>query len=197
MRPFTKSAHSVRATRSLPLLAALLTGPLLIAPALAQAPAAAPAAVPAAKVVKADIINNEGKTIGSATATGTERATIVRLALSAGALPPGWHGIHFHQVANCTDTAKFLDSKGHVNHHDKAHGLLNPNGPDQGDLPNIYANADGSVNAEVSSTTGLTDKDGLGQPGGFALVIHASPDDFITQPIGGAGARIACAAFKP
>ncbi|MBN8918382.1 MAG: superoxide dismutase family protein [Rhizobiales bacterium] len=196
MRPFTTSTHSIRATRSLPLLAALLTGPLFIAPALAQAPAAAPAA-PAAKVVKADIINNEGKTIGSATATGTERVTIVRVALSAGALPPGWHGIHFHQVANCSDTAKFMDSKGHVNHHDKAHGLLNPNGPDQGDLPNIYANADGSVNAEVSSTTGLTDKDGLGQPGGFALVIHASPDDFITQPIGGAGARIACAAFKP
>lgn len=195
MRPFTSARRPVWTRRSAPLLAAPFIAALLAAPAFAQSPAAAPAA-PAAKVVKADIINNEGKTIGSATATGTDRATIVRVALSAGALSPGWHGIHFHQVANCSDVAKFMDSKGHVNHHDKAHGLLNPNGPDQGDLPNIYANADGSVNAEVSSTTGLTDKDGLGQPGGFALVIHASPDDFITQPIGGAGARVACAAFK-
>lgn len=195
MRPFAIPARrSARKTRPLPLLAAaLLTGSLLAAPAFAQAPAPAPAA----KVVKADIINNEGKTIGTATATGTDRATIVRLALLPGALPPGWHGTHFHQVGNCSDTAKFMDSKGHVNHHDKAHGLLNPNGPDQGDLPNIYAIADGSVTAEVSSTTGLTSKDGLAGPDGFALVIHANPDDFVTQPIGGAGARIACAAFKP
>jgi len=27
---------------------------------------------------------------------------------------------------------------------------------------------------------------------GSALVIHANPDDYKTQPIGGAGARIVC-----
>lgn len=166
---------------------------LISAPgALAQAPA--PGTAP--KVVKADLIGNSGKPIGSATATGTDRVTIVRIVLQPGALTPGWHGIHFHTVPDCSDTEKFLLSKGHVNHHDKAHGLLNPNGPDQGDLPNIFAVADGSVSAEVSSPTGLTGKDGLFDADGFALVIHASPDDFVTQPIGGAGARVACGAFK-
>ena len=33
-------------------------------------------------------------------------------------------------------------------------------------------------------------------PGGRALVIHASPDDHVTQPIGGAGARIACGVIR-
>ena len=36
----------------------------------------------------------------------------------------------------------------------------------------------------------LVDKDGS------ALVIHANPDDYKTQPIGGAGARIACGAIS-
>jgi len=31
---------------------------------------------------------------------------------------------------------------------------------------------------------------------GSALWIHASPDDHTSQPIGGAGARVACAAIK-
>ena len=31
---------------------------------------------------------------------------------------------------------------------------------------------------------------------GSALVIHASPDDHVSQPIGGAGARIACAPIQ-
>jgi Cu-Zn family superoxide dismutase len=30
---------------------------------------------------------------------------------------------------------------------------------------------------------------------GSALLIHAAPDDHTSQPIGGAGARIACAAL--
>ncbi len=30
---------------------------------------------------------------------------------------------------------------------------------------------------------------------GFAVVVHAEPDDHHSQPIGGAGARIACAAI--
>jgi Cu-Zn family superoxide dismutase len=32
---------------------------------------------------------------------------------------------------------------------------------------------------------------------GSALMIHAGPDDQVTQPIGGAGARVACAALTP
>jgi len=31
---------------------------------------------------------------------------------------------------------------------------------------------------------------------GSALLIHAAADDYLSQPIGGAGARVACAAIK-
>ena len=76
--------------------------------------------------------------------------------IEASGLTPGWHGIHFHAVGDCSDTAKFEKSKAHVNHDQSKHGLLNPEGPDEGDLPNVFANADGSVNAEVSSGASLS-----------------------------------------
>jgi len=168
----------------------LLAGVMALTVSAALAQSAAPT------VVKGELIGNSGKPIGTATATGTDRVTIVRLELAPGALAPGWHGIHFHAVADCSDTEKFLASKAHVNHGGKAHGLLNPNGPDEGDLPNIHAAADGAVMAEVTSPTGLTGANGLLDADGFALVIHAAPDDHTSQPIGGAGARVACAVFK-
>ncbi len=121
---------------------------------------------------------------------------MIRVTIQTGGLPPGWHGIHFHAVGSCADTDKFQESKAHVNHDNAKHGLLNPEGPDEGDLPNVYANADGSVNAEVSSDTPLTGEGGLKDNDGSALIIHANEDDHTTQPIGNAGARIACAVIK-
>lgn len=168
----------------------------LAGPSAGFAQSTAPAPAPAPTVAKAEVIGNAGKPIGAVTATGTERVTIVRLVLEPGALQPGWHGIHFHAVADCSDPEKFTASKAHVNHGGKAHGLLNPNGPDEGDLANVFAAADGSVHAEVTSPTGLVGPKGLLDADGFALVIHASPDDHMSQPIGGAGARVGCAAFK-
>ena len=143
------------------------------------------------------IMGSKGDNIGKITIRGGENATVVRITINAGGLTPGWHGIHFHQVGDCSDPGKYELSKGHVNHDQAKHGLLNPEGPDQGDLPNIYANADGSVNAEVGSeSVALTGEEGLQDKDGSALVIHANEDDHTSQPIGGAGPRVACAVIK-
>ncbi len=76
------------------------------------------------------------------------------------------------------------------------HGLLNPAANDAGDLPNIFVAADGTANVEIFSTFvalgGVDGRQDLADKDGSALVIHANPDDHATQPIGGAGARIAC-----
>ena len=73
--------------------------------------------------------------------------------------------------------------------------------------PNIYAGADGRATAEIfNSTIGLFPSEAaaaesgphpLIDEDGFAMIIHVNPDDHITQPIGGAGSRVACAAIKP
>lgn len=179
----------------MPLMKCLLAATVLAVGVSATA-VAQPASAP--KSITADIIGNDGKVIGTATATGAEEVTVIRVVLQPGALTPGWHGIHLHSVGDCSDTAKFQASKGHVNHASGgAHGLLNPQGPDEGDLPNIYAIADGSVSAELAREWALFGKNGYLDADGFALVIHAKPDDHVSQPIGGAGDRVACAAFKP
>jgi superoxide dismutase, Cu-Zn family len=170
---------------------------ILIA-ALAAAGLAAPAlAQQGVQTFEGAIMGAKGDNIGKITIRGGENATLVRITINAGGLAPGWHGIHFHEIGDCSDAGKYELSKGHVNHDDAKHGLLNPDGPDQGDLPNIYANADGSVNAEVGSESVLLSGDeGLRDKDGSALVIHANEDDHTSQPIGNAGARVACAVIK-
>jgi Cu-Zn family superoxide dismutase len=80
------------------------------------------------------------------------------------------------------------------------HGMLNAGFNDAGDLPNLYVNADGSATVELYSTLVTLDPSGsrpaLLRADGSALVIHAKPDDYKSQPIGGAGERIACAPIQ-
>ncbi|MDP4024415.1 superoxide dismutase family protein [Methylobacterium sp. NEAU 140] len=187
-------------TRTLPLLA--LLGTLAAAGAQAQdakdagKDAAKDPAKPAApETYQSPIKNAKGEPIGTMTIRDGANTLVLRLAIQPGGLPPGWHGIHFHAVGDCSDP-KLMNSKAHVNHDQSKHGLLNPEGPDEGDLPNVYAAADGSVNAEVSSETPLTGEGGLKDADGSALIIHANEDDHSSQPIGGAGDRIACAVIK-
>lgn len=164
---------------------------------MAVALAAALSSAQAQEVAEAPVIDNKGATIGSIQLRGSPAGVVVRVALKAGALPPGWHGAHMHAVGDCSDTEKFLNSKAHVNHDAKKHGLLNAEGPDNGDLPNLYAAPDGSVNAELFTPfVRLTGANGLKDADGSAFVIHAAEDDHAAQPIGNAGARLACAVVK-
>jgi Cu-Zn family superoxide dismutase len=138
--------------------------------------------------------NGAGASVGSATIT--DGPTGVLLRVEAKGLTPGWHGMHFHEKGDCSK-ADFTSAGAHI--HTKptiVHGLLNPDGDDSGDLPNLYVAADGTGTAEVFSTyvslDGFGGRPGLEDTDGSALIIHANPDDYQTQPIGGAGARVAC-----
>lgn len=109
-----------------------------------------------------------------------------------------WHAVHLHETADCSGRG-FTASGGHINPDGRAHGLLNPMGPGAADLPNIWADAAGNIHAELyTGTVTLTGAEGrvpLLDDDGSAIVIHAGPDDHSSQPIGGAGTRIACGAI--
>ncbi len=140
-----------------------------------------------------------GADVGTARLSEGPTGVLVRLDLKG--LKPGWHAIHFHAKGDCSDAA-FNAAGGHINHAQtpKPHGLLNARGPDFGDLPNVFAGADGTAKAEAFSAlvsfTGQGGRPALRDADGSALVIHASPDDYTAQPIGGAGARVACAVIR-
>lgn len=150
----------------------------------------------AAETMEAPLLGNDGSEIGKVMLRGGSGPTVLRITVVAGKVTPGWHGVHLHSVGDCSDHDKFQASKGHVNHGGRKHGLLNAEGPDEGDLPNVFAAADGSVNAEVSTPTPLSGANGLRDADGSAFVMHANEDDHNAQPIGGAGARVACAVVK-
>jgi Cu-Zn family superoxide dismutase len=146
----------------------------------------------------AAIKNASGHTLGNVTVTEAPHGVLLRIQVKG--LTPGWHGVHFHEKADCSD-AKFKNSGGHI--HSKTpviHGLLKPEANDSGDLPNIYATADGAATVELYSTlvslNGGGDRPALLDSDGSALVIHAQPDDYKSQPIGGAGDRVACAEIR-
>ncbi len=129
---------------------------------------------------------------GTVTVTAAPKGVLVHV--EAAGLTPGWHGMHFHEKGDCSDAA-FKLSGGHVHGAGApVHGLLNPAANDMGDLPNLYAAADGTAKAELFSS--LVMLAALRDADGSALVIHAAPDDYRTQPIGASGARIACAVLK-
>lgn len=156
------------------------------------------------------IVGADGRPIGQATFRDGPNGVLIQLEFSQGGMPPGWHGLHLHQHGDCSDfAAGFQASGGHVGmDHRVQHGLLNQQGPEAGDLPNIFAPQGGVFAAEVfaplvtlgpriAGNANRPERISLLDEDGSALIIHAGPDDQISQPIGGAGARIACAAITP
>jgi Cu-Zn family superoxide dismutase len=149
----------------------------------------------AQEVAEGKFVNTEGKDVVTVHVEHMASATIFLLKLHD--LPPGVHGIHIHSVGKCTPPP--FDSAGpHWNPSKAQHGMKNPKGPHAGDLPNITIPADGKLETQVV-ITGMQEwntKEGLMDGDGSALVIHAGPDDYMTDPAGNSGARIACAAIN-
>lgn len=139
-----------------------------------------------------DLKGPDGSARGTITVTAAPRGALLKI--EARGLTPGWHGAHFHEKGACSDP-KFTSAGSHVHAANPVvHGLLNPAANDMGDLPNIYAAADGTATAEIYST--LVTLNGLLDADGSAVVIHAKADDHTSQPIGGAGDRVACAVIR-
>jgi Cu-Zn family superoxide dismutase len=155
--------------------------------------------VPAlAQEVTSDILNNKGESIGTINATKAADGVLLNVDLKS--LPPGPHGFHVHAVGDCSDHDHFKKAAGHVKDEEgDEHGLLNPKGPEAGDLPNLIVHQDGTVKAEIYAPDleiGGNDPENLLDKDGSSFMIHANADDHKTQPIGGAGDRIACGVIK-
>lgn len=139
---------------------------------------------------QADLRTPSGEEVGKAVAEEVDGT--IRVMVEARGLPQGPHGTHVHAVGKC-EAPDFASAGGHWNPTTHQHGKENPAGPHAGDMPNLQIGADGTDRTIFTlpggTYAGLLDQDGA------ALVIHAGPDDYKTDPSGNSGGRIACGVF--
>jgi Cu-Zn family superoxide dismutase len=144
---------------------------------------------------KALMKNAEGKDVGRVDLVAVDDGVLLKLALKG--LPPGGHAFHVHAVGKCEPP--FTSAGGHFNPQNKKHGMMAADGHHAGDMPNLDVPSSGELKIEVVNTAVSLDKgaaNSLFKPEGTALVIHAVPDDYKSDPAGNAGARIACGVIE-
>ena len=153
-----------------------------------------PSTTPPGGTATAAVKDASGKDLGTVTLSDSSGRIIASGQLSG--LPRGEHAIHFHTVGKCVPP-KFEAAGDHWNPTGRDHGTQNPNGPHLGDLPNLSVGQNSSGRVEVASPGGtLRGANPLLDSDGAAVVVHAKPDDYKSQPSGNSGDRIACGAVE-
>ena len=138
--------------------------------------------------------NAEGDDVTTLTLSDAGNGILVTGTLTE--VPAGPHAIHFHAVGKCEPP--FESAGGHFNPTGKQHGILNEAGHHGGDMPNIVMPEEGEGTIQLFAegvTLAAGGPGSLRDEDGTAIVIHAVPDDYKTDPAGASGARIACGVF--
>ena len=152
-------------------------------------------AAASAQTGKATLKNADGKEVGSAEISPLPAGVLIRLTLKG--VPAGEHAFHVHAVGKCEPP--FTTAGGHFNPDNKKHGIMAAEGHHAGDMPNLHIPAGGELIVEVLNAAITLEK---GKPNsvfdadGSALIVHASKDDYNTDPTGEAGGRIACGVIE-
>jgi Cu-Zn family superoxide dismutase len=120
----------------------------------------------------------------------TQRGDKVVVTAQVTGLTPGGHGFHIHEKGDCS-SGDGMSAGGHFNPTNKQHGDPASANHHGGDMPMLQADASGNANLETT-----LDVIGIGSGAadivGKAVIVHKDPDDFMTQPTGNSGARVAC-----
>ena len=150
----------------------------------------------------AELLDAEGNRVGTVEFTTVEDGVQIQTLIEGfdAAVTDevrGEHGFHIHETGECT-APDFSSAGGHFNPTAAQHGLLQPDGPHAGDLPNIWIEADGSADHTVTTNL-ITLEEGdrsLFDSDGSAILIHSGPDDYLTDPAGDSGDRLACGVIR-
>lgn len=117
----------------------------------------------------------------------------IRVSIEAAGMAPGTYAAHVHTTGRC-DPPDFSSAGPHWNPTGQQHGKDNPQGMHKGDLPNLLIGSDrrGSLEYTIPAASVTGGASPLLDADGAAVVIHAKPDDYRSDPAGNAGARVAC-----
>jgi Cu-Zn family superoxide dismutase len=104
--------------------------------------------------------------------------------------PNSKHGIHIHEFGDCT-APDATSAGGHYNPQSHQHGAPDAEMRHVGDLGNLVTDKKGNATLALELTNASING-ALNPIIGRSVIVHKNPDDLISQPTGGAGARIAC-----
>jgi superoxide dismutase, Cu-Zn family len=143
-----------------------------------------------AETARAELKDARGVRVGEASLQDTPQG--VKVSATFSELPPGEHAIHVHAAGRCDPP--FESAGGHFNPTQRQHGRDNPQGPHLGDMPNVQV-ADrktASIEVVLKDVTLEKGPNRLLDSDGASLVVHQGPDDYVSDPAGNSGPRIAC-----
>ncbi len=143
----------------------------------------------AVRSASAELMNTDGEVVGTALVTESETDSGLVVHVAVGNMTPGLHGLHIHTTGDCS-AADFTSAGGHWNPEGFNHGVdSDPPNPHAGDLPNLFIEDSGGGTIDAASAGSFDD---LMDADGSAIVIHEGEDDYVSQPSGDAGSRVAC-----
>ena len=150
--------------------------------------------IPTKRIASAILHNTNGLPAGTAVLIASGDSLTLNLA--AASLPAGGHGLHLHMIGSC-EIPTFSSAGGHLNPEGHLHGTANPAGSHLGDLPNLTIDAHdaGALSIRLRGTRADLEA-ALFDSNGSAIVVHADPDDYKTDPSGNSGTRIACGVLE-
>ncbi len=122
----------------------------------------------------------------------TEESDALSITVSIEGLEPGERAFHLHTTGVC-EGPDFKTAGGHLNPFKRTHGSQSVDGAHLGDLPNLLIEEQSSLETSFQLPGSaeellplIFDADGT------AVMLHAGPDDYMSDPAGAAGPRIAC-----
>lgn len=153
------------------------------------------AQMPAAATVTEAVANLQPTANNSVTGTVTftQMEGHVHVVAHISGLTPGVHGFHVHETGDCS-APDATSAGGHYNPSAMQHSAPDSAMRHTGDLGNVVADSTG--NAHLDYMDMHLALNGEHSIVGKAVIVHADPDDFTTQPTGNAGARIACGVIE-
>lgn len=161
------------------------------APPAASSTATTPAAVSTAKAANVNLASASASLVSGRLSVVPMRDGVHLTGEVGGLAPNSTHAIHIHEKGDCS-AADASSAGGHFNPAGAPHGKVGSGAHHGGDMDNLVADAEGVAKVDVHASGVTLGGGAANDVAGRAVIVHASADDYRTQPTGNAGGRIAC-----